>query len=141
MQEKTRKLTTWLSLGIAVLGSIFAIIFALDTTNGLMFNIAYYILFVFISFSVLAVVGYRVLSLVKGGSRGLLIGLGALVVVAVVAFLLSSGNDISPVLMEKNNITTGASRLIGAGCYAVYILVAVTILAIIYTEASKLFKK
>jgi len=141
MQEKSRKLITWVSLGIAVLGSIFAIIFALDTTNNIMFDIAYYILFIFVGAALVAMLGYRVISLVKGGSRGLLIGLGSLIVVAVVAFLLSKGDDISPVLMEKNNITTGASRLIGTGCVTVYILVAVTILSIIYVEASKLFKK
>ncbi|MCF0211654.1 MAG: hypothetical protein HUK17_01990 [Bacteroidales bacterium] len=142
MKEKTQKLITWLCLGIAILGSIFAIIFAMDTEKFAgMFNIAYIILFVFVGIALLAMLGYRVLSLCKGGSRGLLIGLGCLIVVAVVAFLLSSGNDISEVVMEKNSITEGTSKIIGAGCYMVYILLAVTIIAMLYVEVSKLIKK
>ena len=142
MKEKTQKLITWLCLGIAILGSIFAIIFAMDTVKfeG-MFNIAYIILFVFVGIALVAMLGYRVLSLIKGGSRGLLIGLGCLVVVAVIAFLLSKGNDVSEVLMERNNITEGTSKVIGAGCWMVYILLGITVISMLYVEVSKMIKK
>lgn len=142
MKEKTKKLITWLSMGIAVLGSIFAIIFAMDPDKfSAMFDIAYYILFVFIGLAAVAMIGYRVLSVVKGGSRGLLIGLGCLVVVCVVAFLLSSGTDVSDVMLERNNITQSGSRLVGMGCYVVYILLAVTVVAMLYVECARIFKK
>lgn len=142
MKEKTKKLITWLCLGIAILGSVFAVIFAMDVQkfNGL-FAIPYTILLAFIALALIAMLGYRIVDLFKGGSHGLVIGLGALIVVCVVAFLLSSGSDISEVVLEKNNVSATGSRLVGMGCYTVYILLAVTIIAMIYVECARIFKK
>jgi uncharacterized membrane protein YagU involved in acid resistance len=63
------------------------------------------------------------------------------VAVVVVSYLLSKGNDVTPALMEKNNISESTSKLIGAACWMVYILVIGAAVSILYTEVAKLFKK
>ena len=47
----------------------------------------------------------------------------------------------NPALMEKNNITEGTSKLIGAACILVYILVIGAAGCIIYAEVAKSLKK
>ena len=59
----------------------------------------------------------------------------------VVSYLLSKGNDVTLALMEKNNISEGTSKLIGAACWVVYILVIGAAGSILYTEIAKLLKK
>ena len=66
---------------------------------------------------------------------------GVIVVACVIAFVLAKGTDVSPALMEKNDITEGTSKLIGAACILVYILVIAAAVSIIYSECSKALKK
>ena len=56
-------------------------------------------------------------------------------------YLLSNGNDINEAMMEKFNVSTGTSKLIGAACIVVYIMVIGAALSILVTECAKLFKK
>ena len=62
-------------------------------------------------------------------------------VVCVLSYVLSSGTDVSPAVMEKFDISEGTSKLIGAACYMVYILVIAAAVSIIYTAIAKSFKK
>jgi hypothetical protein len=62
-------------------------------------------------------------------------------VVLAVSYLLAKGNDVTPALMEKFNVTEGTSKLIGAACILVYILVIGSAASILYTEIAKLIKK
>lgn len=147
MKEKTDKLVTWVALGIAILASVFAIIFALDTTNEGMFNVAYWIIFLFVILAVLGMLGFFVLRFVKNFSenpakaRKTLLVIGIAIVVCIVAFLLASGNDVSKALLDKNGLTEAASKWIGTACIMVYTLVLGAIAAIIYVECAKMFKK
>ena len=43
--------------------------------------------------------------------------------------------------MEKHDVTVGVSKLIGAACIMVYILVAASAIAIVYSEIAKSLKK
>ena len=142
MQEKTRKLITWICLGIAVLGSLFAIMFAMnqDKFSG-MYNIAYGILLIFVVLAIAAILYFLVLRVINGGGKGLLIGLGLLVAVALIAFLLSSKTDLSTTFLERNNATQGTSKLVGAGCITVYVLVFAAACSIVYVEIAKAIKK
>lgn len=140
MQEKTRKLITWICMGIAVVASVFAVLFAMDQEKFAgMYNMAYGILLFFVALAIVAIVLFLLLNIRT--SKGLFIGLGALVVVGLVAFLLSSGTDVNPALLAKNGLTEGASKIIGAGCFTVYILCALAAIAILYVEVARFFKK
>lgn len=66
-------------------------------------------------------------SLVKSG-----IGLGAVVVVFLVGYVLADSN--SP------GATETTSKLVGAGIISMYIFFAIAVVGIVYTEISKLIK-
>ena len=156
MKEKTDKLITLIGLGIAVVCTILAIVFAMNNggvkdlaavqANGL-FDATYWILLCFVVIALAAIVFFLVVKLANkfkeepGYLKKFLILVGVVVVVCVVSYLLSKGNDVTLALMEKNNISEGTSKLIGAACWMVYILVIGSACAILYTEVSKLLKK
>ena len=156
MKEKTDKLITLLGLGIAVICTLLVIIFAMNNggvkelsavkANGL-FDATYWILICFVVLSIAAIVFFLVLKLAArfkeepGYLKKFLVLVGIVVVVLVVSYLLSKGNDVTLALMEKNNITESTSKLIGACCIVVYILVIGAAASILYTEVAKLIKK
>ena len=156
MKESTRKLITWAGLIIAGICTVLSIVFAMNNgdvkelsavqANGL-FDATFYILLCLIAVSVIAIVVFLCIGLGKkfsedkGYWKKFLGIVAAIVVVCVLAFVLSKGNDVSPALMEKHDVTEATSKLIGAACYMVYILVIVAAVAIVYTAIAKSFKK
>lgn len=148
MKEKTRKLITIICLGLAIVATIFAIVFALNIEkNSGMYNIAYGITFAFVVLSVIAILAFVLLQFLKNFKDDRKKAMKAIyiialaVVVCLVSFLLATGTDVSQALLDKNNLTVSTSKWIGAACILVYILVIGAALAIVYVEVSKLFKK
>ena len=156
MKEKTDKLITLLGLGIAVVCTVLTIVFAMNNgdvkelsavrANGL-FDATYWILVCFVVLSIAAIVFFLVVKLANrfkeepGYLKKFLTLVGIVAVVLVVSYLLSKGNDVTLALMEKNDINEQTSKLIGAACWMVYILVIGAAASILYTEIAKLFKK
>ena len=70
-----------------------------------------------------------------GAINGVLIGVGVLVVVGVLSFVLASDSNPS-----KMDITSDEAKQIGAGLYAFYILAIAAVGATLYSEVSKIFK-
>ena len=156
MKESTRKLITFVALGIAILATVLAVLFAMNNggvkelaavkANGL-FDATFWILVCLVLASIAAILFFVVKTLAKrfvedkGYWKKFLGIVLAIVVVCVVAFLVSKGNDVSPALMEKHDVSEGTSKLIGAACYVVYILVIAAACAILYTEVAKTLKK
>ncbi len=70
-----------------------------------------------------------------------LIGLGALVVIFIISYIIASGTDVPQELFDKVGLSSGTSKLIGASLIPVYILGVLSVLAIIYSEVSRAFKK
>ena len=156
MKEKTDKLITLLGLGIAVVCTILAIVFAMNNggvkelaavqQNGL-FDAVYWILICFVAVAIAAIVFFLFVKLANnfkeqpGYWKKFLLLVAIVVVVCVVSYVLSKGNDVTLALMEKNNISESTSKLIGAACWMVYILVIGAAVSIVYTEVAKLFKK
>ena len=156
MKEKTDKLITLVGLGIALVCTILTIAFAMNNggvkelsavkANGL-FDATYWILICFVVLSIAAIVYFLIMKLAKrfkeepGYLKRFLILVGIVVVVLAVSYLLAKGNDVTPALMEKFDVTEGTSKLIGAACILVYILVIGSAVSILYTEIAKLIKK
>ena len=148
MKEKTDKILTLAMLGLAVLASLFAIVFALDIDKfqGL-FNVAYWMIFLFVICSFIAIVVFLCKRLVEqfktqsGFAKKFLLICGIAVVALLASILLAKGNDVSAVLLEKNGLTEATSRWIGAACILVYILVIAAACSIVYVEVAKLSKK
>ena len=114
--------------------------------NGL-FDATFWILICLVAISIIAILWFVIKGLAKkfaeekGYWKKFLGIVLAIVVVCVAAFALSKGNDVTLALMEKNNITESTSKLIGACCWVVYILVIGAAVSILYTEVAKLIKK
>ena len=148
MKEKTDKLLTLVMLGLAVVASVFAIIFALNTDkfNGL-YSAAYWMVLIFIICSIVAILLFVVKKMAEsfktqqGFAKKFLLICCAIVAVVVASILLAKGNDVSNVLLEKNGLTETTSRWIGAACIMVYILVIAAACSIVYVEVAKLSKK
>ncbi|MBQ0016133.1 MAG: hypothetical protein KBT04_04050 [Bacteroidales bacterium] len=148
MKENFSKIITLAGLGVSVLATVFAIIFALNVeANSFWFDIAYWITFLFVVLSLVGIIGFALYSFInkfnddrKGALKTVYI-LVAAVVVCLVSFLLASGTDVSEVLLQKNNLTASTSKWIGAACILVYILVGAAALAILYVELLAKFLK
>lgn len=156
MNEKTDKLITWVGLGIALLCTVLAIVFAMNNGDvkelsavrqGGLFDATYWILVCLVAVSIIAIVIFLFVKLanrfktVPGYAKKFFIILGVAIVACVASFLLSSGNDVTPALMERFNVSEGTSKLIGAACILVYILVIGAACCIVYAEVSKSLKK
>ncbi|MCQ2294648.1 MAG: hypothetical protein MJZ67_03245 [Bacteroidales bacterium] len=145
MKEKTDKLLTLAMLIIGILCAVFAVVFALNVdTNPQsgMFDIVFWLLVGFIGVSVIAAIFFLFKSLAENGKLGkffiLLAGCAALV---VALFFLSKGTDVSAALLEKNNLTETGSKMIGACCYLVYLIVIAATAAIVFVEIANSIKK
>jgi drug/metabolite transporter (DMT)-like permease len=156
MKDTTRKLVLWCGIGVALLCMVLTIIFAMNNggvkelsavkANGA-FDATFWILVCLIAVSLIAILVFLVKKLASNfkeqpGYWKKFLGLvGAIVVVCLAAFLLSKGSDVSPALMEKHDVTEATSKLIGAACIIVYILVAAAAVAIVGSEIAKSLKK
>jgi MFS family permease len=156
MNEKTDKLITFAGLGVALLCTVLAIVFAMNNggvkdlaavNQGGLFDAVYWILVCLVAVSIIAIVIFLFVKLadrfknVPGYAKKFFIILGVAIVACLAAFLLAKGNDVTPALMEKQNVTEGTSKLIGAACILVYILVIGAAGCIVYSEVAKSFKK
>ena len=157
MKEKTDKLITWCGLGVAVLCFVLAVLFALANGSdvksleavqqGGLFDTIYWILIALVAISIVAIVVFLVVKLadrfksVPGYAKKFFIILAVAIVVCLAAFLLAKGNDVTPALMEKSGTSESTSKLIGAACILVYILVFGAACSIIYSEVAKSLKK
>ena len=138
MKEKTDKLLTLALLGLAIVATVFAFIFALNTvSNSTMFDIAFWLLVIMIGFSLLAIVVFLCKKLAgrfkteKGYLKKFLLLVVLIIVLLVVAFLLAKGTDVDIV---KYGISEGTSKLIGTACIISYIIVIGAALSILVTE-------
>ena len=157
MKEKTDKLLTLVMLGVALLATVFAVLFAIgngsaDSLEGLTnpgtFDVAYIILMCLVIAAIVGILVFLVVKLVnrfmsngKYWVKFLTITAICAAVILISYFVLSSGNDVPTEFLEKNETSEGTSKLIGAACWMVYILAAGTIVSILVTEVVKTFKK
>lgn len=125
-------------LALAIVTTVFAFVFALNTVNNSgMFDIAFWLLVIMIGFSILAIVVFLCKKLLdrfkseKGYLVKFLLLIALIVVLLVVSFVLAKGGDVD---LVKYGITEGTSKLIGAACILSYIIVIGAALAILVTE-------
>ncbi|MBO4752257.1 MAG: hypothetical protein J5526_05870 [Bacteroidales bacterium] len=151
MKEKTDKILTLVLLGVSLITAVFAVIFALQSDSkhlmdGIrelgnnfsgMFDVAYWILVILLAIAICAIVVFLVKKLAlrfkeePGYLKKFLLLIAIIVVLLVVSFLLAKGGDVD---LVKYDITEGTSKLIGAACIMVYIIVIGAALAILVTE-------
>lgn len=137
MKEKTDKIMTLALLGLAIVMTAIAFVFALNTGNGGMFDLAFWLLVAMMVFAIGAIVLFLVKKLAerfkteKGYLKKFLILIGIVVVLLVVSYALATGNDVDII---KYGIAESTSKLIGAVCILVYILCIGAVAAIVVVE-------
>ena len=102
-----------------------------------MVNYGILICYILLAVAAAAAIIFPILQLAQNpkGAKGALIGIVLLAVVVGISFGLAS--DVNPSKME---LSPEGAKQVGAGLYAVYILGAVAILSIVYSEVSKIIK-
>jgi len=102
-----------------------------------MTNYGIIICYILLAVATVAAVVFPIIQFAQNpkNAKGALIGVGALIVVVGIAYVLASDNN--PSNME---ITASAAKQVGTGLYAFYFLSAVAIVAVVYSEVAKLFK-
>lgn len=153
MKEKTRKLITLILLVIGIIGTALAVFHAMgsDPKNQLdgmvelgnpqsgLYDIVYWVLVAYFFVALISIIVFAFKG-IKFGKSLIITIVGAVVIIGL-SFLLSSGTDVSSVMLDKYNTTEGQSRLVGAACYIVYILCAAAFAAIVYVEIANSLKK
>ena len=137
MKEKTDKIMTLALLGLAIVMTAIAFVFALNTANGGMFDLAFWLLIAMMVVAIGAIVLFLVKKLAerfateKGYLKKFLILIGIAIVAILLSYILAKSDDVD---LIKFGITEGTSKLIGAACILCYILCGGAVVAIVVSE-------
>lgn len=106
-----------------------------------MINFGLYLTYALIGLSVVAILFFAVTKILQepGGAKSALIGIVGLVVILLLGYLLSTGEDASTVY-AKLDVTETVSHRVGTGLMSLYIIMGLTILSILYVEITRLLK-
>ncbi|MDD3742152.1 MAG: hypothetical protein PHX54_00845 [Lentimicrobiaceae bacterium] len=96
-----------------------------------------YILFIIAAITAIVFPLIQTFSNFKKAKSGL-IGFGILVVVLLFSYMVSPAE--TGLFYEKHNISPNASKIIGGGLVATYIVFAGVVISIVYAEVAKWFK-
>ena len=131
----------WISLGVAAIVSILAILFAANQEKfGAMFDIAFWVIVCYMALSLLVWLFYGILSL-RSKPKKTIIFAGVAIVVVVASILLALGDTMPQEFLNRYNTSDSTAKLIAIGIYATYILVIGALVLMIYSAISKSFKK
>jgi len=74
-------------------------------------------------------------------AKSTFIGVGAILLIFILSYVISSSNDVSNQIFEKTQTNPALSKLIGSGPIMLYFLVAIVFVTIIYSQVVKFLKK
>lgn len=103
-------------------------------------NIGIYGSYVLIGICVVGILAFSLINILKNptAAKSALVGLVGVALILGISYAMSTGDDANTLFAAKN-VDEGTSRLVGMGLTSFYILAALTILAILYVEVSRLF--
>ena len=141
MKESLRKIITIVSLAIALIVSVCAILFAINQKQfGGLFDVAFWILVCFIVLSLALWIFFGIISVIKKPKKAL-IALGIIAVVLIVAFVLAGGDSMPQEFLSRYETSEKTAKLIATACYTTYFALLAAVVLMIYVEISKAFKK
>ena len=141
MQEKTRKLILAISLVVAVILSVCAILFAANQkTFGGLFDVAFWVLMCYIVLCLLIWLFYGIISITKKPKKAAIFA-GVVVVVIVAGILLSIGDSMPTDFLLRYETSESAAKLISIACYITYITVIGALVLMLYSAIVKAIKK
>jgi uncharacterized membrane protein YecN with MAPEG domain len=144
MKDKVANITRWILYALLFISALAGVLFytgALGAEKGLGASNIIYIgnIFLYIALVVLVITPiYTMINNPKNLGK-MLISIGALVIVLAVSYGIAS-NGLSPLQLETYKITAETSKLVGAGLYATYITLGLSVVAILYSGVMNIFK-
>lgn len=143
MFQKVNTIVMWVLIAIGVILMVLTMTSGLTAEQsdcvdcgavGSFISLSYVLL---IGAIVAALAGSVISAMTKPDSvKGSLIGLGAMLVVVALSYVLADGS-VEPIY---GDISESTSRWSGAGLYAFYILFVLAVLSIVYSSVSRLMK-
>ena len=99
--------------------------------------------YIMIAVAALAAIVYPLMFLAKNPSKGknALMGIGGLLFITVISYVLASGDIMTFPGSEKFGMTEASTKRVGMGLIVFYILSIGAIAAVLFAELGKLFKK
>jgi len=111
--------------------------------SNLLIEIGLWTFYALMGAALLAFVYFAVLQMIDDPKRAktTLIGVAGTLVIFAIAMILSSGTDISEIVLEKAKISHSGCRWIGAGLITTYFCFGGAIASLITIEVMRPFKK
>jgi NADH:ubiquinone oxidoreductase subunit 6 (subunit J) len=106
-------------------------------------NAGLWLTYLMIAGAAITAVAYPIMYLAKHPeqAKGALKGIGALVAVVILSYVLASGDIMEFPGFEKFNMTEASTKRVGMGLITFYFLAFGAVAAVLYAELGKLFKK
>jgi len=106
-------------------------------------NIGIIITYIFVGLALAIILFFAVKALVADFKSAVvtLVGLGVIVSIFLVSYLISNPADVSPEFFEKRDANPAYSKILGSGLIMLYLTFAAAVVAIIYAQVSRIFKK
>lgn len=111
-----------------------------------LWNVSYWAIVAFLVIGIILALYFAFSQIIKGlkdkpkSQIGILIGVGVLVVVFMLSWILSSGTDLPEQLFEKTGTDIKFSKIIGGSLYTCYILIFGVLSTVLATEIAKKIK-
>lgn len=109
----------------------------------ILINIGLVLTYLMIAGAAIAAIAFPVMFLAKNPAKAksTLLGVGVLLVITLISFLIASGDVMNFPGAEKFGMTEASTKRVGMGLIVFYILSFGAIGAVLYAELGKLFKK
>jgi len=109
----------------------------------ILINVGLYLTYLMIAGAAIAAIAFPVIFLAKNPAKAksALMGIGALLVITIVSYIIASGEVMNFPGAEKFGMTEASTKRVGMGLIVFYILSFGAIGAVLYAELGKLFKK
>ena len=133
------KLTSYLLYGLMIISvAIFAAYMFSAIDEGVFLGTSY----LFFGIAAVSAVLFPVLFLILNPkkAKSSLVGIGSIGLVLLISYLLADSTIPEFIGSDKFNITESLAKMVDTSMISLYVLSGITIIAIIYTEVSKMFK-
>lgn len=138
MSDKLFKYVQWLLYLLMGLSALFVILFYISPANPDLILYWMYALLILSGVVIFSVSTYAMVKNPKGSYKALM-AVAGMVVLALLSYLLSK-NTFSPAMLEKYSISANGVRWVGAGLVTTYIMLVISIGALVFASVNKFFK-
>jgi len=109
--------------------------------NETLINTGIYVTYALLALTVVGILLFSLWQVVKNpaGAKSALAGIVALVVILLVSYGISTGSDLE-IYAQKLEVAAETSQQVGTGLLVFYVLGALAILSILYSEITSIFK-